>query len=345
MRGNKTNLLGKTGSEISDLVADRLDAKFRIAQIYSWIYEKKVFSFSQMTNLSKDLRQSLDEHFSIETPTVKDTLTSSDGTMKYLISLLDGSEIEVVRMDETGHYTLCLSSQVGCPFGCVFCATGLGGYERNLTSEEITGCAVMLIRELPPLKPVNIVFMGMGEPLSNYEALAESIRILTDPQGMAIPERRITVSTVGIKGNVRKLKEDFPRIGVAVSVNSTFESLRSQLMPVNESNPLAEIVNELRTVVFTKENPVTLEFVLISGVNDNYNEARRLTSLAKSLKAKVNIIPLNKINGYDGKSSSEAAISGFVREIAGSKVYVTVRRSKGSCLGAACGQLKAGAKR
>jgi 23S rRNA (adenine2503-C2)-methyltransferase len=345
MRGNKTNLLGKTGSEISDLVADRLDAKFRIAQIYSWIYEKKVFSFSQMTNLSKDLRQSLDEQFSIETPTIKETRTSGDGTMKYLISLFDSSTIEVVRMDEIGHFTLCLSSQVGCPLGCVFCATGRGRCERNLTSEEITSSAVLLIRELPPLKPVNIVFMGMGEPLLNYDELAESIGILTDPKGMAIPERRITVSTVGIKGKIRKMKEDFPRIGLAVSVNSTFESLRSQLMPVNEMNPLSEIIKELKTVRFTKENPVTLEFVLVSGINDNYKEAKNLASIAKSLKAKVNVIPLNMVNGYDRKPPSETAISEFVQIIAGLKVYVTVRRSKGGSLDAACGQLKAGVKR
>jgi 23S rRNA (adenine2503-C2)-methyltransferase len=342
MRGNKTNLLGKTGSEISVLLSDHLDTKFRIKQIYSWIYEKKVFSFSQMTNLSKDLRQSLDEKFSIETPFIKETLTSSDGTVKFLISLFDGSEVEVVRMDEIGHYTLCLSSQAGCPLGCVFCATGRGGYERNLTSEEITSSAVMLIGKLPQPKPVNIVFMGMGEPLLNYEALAESIGIFTDPQGMAIPERRITVSTVGIKENVRKLKQDFPRIGVAVSVNSTFEPLRSQLMPVNMANPLEEIINELKKLNFTRENPVTLEFVLISGINDNYREARNLASLAKSLKAKVNIIPLNRINGYDEKSPSEEAINQFIREIADSKVNVTVRRSKGSSLDAACGQLKAG---
>jgi 23S rRNA (adenine2503-C2)-methyltransferase len=344
MRGSKINLLGKTGSEITDLVADHLDAKFRIAQIYSWIYEKKVCSFLQMTNLSKELRQSLDDLFSIESPTVKDTLTSGDGTLKHLLSLSDGSEIEVVRMEETGHYTLCLSTQAGCSLGCVFCATGRGGFDRNLTPEEIVGSAVMLIRELPPLKPVNIVFMGMGEPLSNYEALAKSIGILTDPQGMSIPERRITVSTVGIKGIVRKLKEDFPRIGVAVSVNSTFASLRSQLMPVSERNPLSEIIKELKTLRFTKENPVTLEYVLISGINDNHNEARNLASLAKSLKAKVNIIPLNKIDGYEGKSPSEVGINEFVREIAGVNVYVTVRRSKGSCLNAACGQLRAGAR-
>lgn len=345
MRGIKTNLLGKTGSAISDLVAGRIDTNFRIAQIYSWIYGKKVLSFSQMTNLSKELRQSLDEHFSIEAPTIKETRTSGDGTMKYLISFFDSSTIEVVRMDEIGHFTLCLSSQVGCPLGCVFCATGRGGCERNLTSEEITSSAVLFIRELPQLKPVNIVFMGMGEPLLNYDELAESIGILTDPKGMAIPERRITVSTVGIKGKIRKMKEDFPRIGLAVSVNSTFESLRSQLMPVNEMNPLSEIIKELKTVRFTKENPVTLEFVLVSGINDNYKEAKNLASIAKSLKAKVSIIPLNMVNGYDRKPPSETAINEFVQIIAGLKVYVTVRRSKGSSLDAACGQLKAGAKR
>lgn len=344
MRGSKTNLLGKTGPVISELIAGSIDTKFRAAQVYSWIYEKKVESFSEMTNLSKELRETLDKDFTISAPVIKETKTSEDGTVKYLISLTDGSMIEAVRMDERGHFTLCLSSQAGCPLGCLFCATGHGGYDRNLTSEEIIGSAIILMRDLPPEKPVNIVFMGMGEPLLNYEELAQSIRILTDKKGMAVPERRITVSTAGIKEKISALKADFPHIGLAVSVTSTFDSLRSKLMPVNLKNPLTDIIKELKTIHFAKENPVTLEFVLIAGVNDNNIEARNLSAIAKSLNAKVNVIPLNKVAGYEGKPPSEAAISDFVRTIAASKIYVTVRRSKGGSLDAACGQLKARAK-
>lgn len=334
-------MLGKSRSEIDNLLKDCLDMPFRSGQIYSWIYDKKVFSFGEMTNLSKSLRELLEEEYLLVVPKVLEVVTSGDGTFKYLLSLEDGALLEVVRMDEGDHYTLCLSSQSGCPLECLFCATGQSGFERNLSCEEILGSALLLIQEIKSTRPVNIVFMGMGEPLLNYEEVSKAIRILTDPEGMAIPERRITLSTVGIIGKIKKVKEDFPRIGLAVSINSTSDVLRSKLMPINETNSLDAVINELKGTKFGRENPLTIEFVLISGINDNTSEAGKLASLSYILKAKINLIPLNKVEGYNGSTPSEKAINTFVRSLADSGVNVTVRRSKGSKLSAACGQLRA----
>ena len=341
MRGNKINLLGKSKTEISSLLGAAVDVHFRSDQIYSWIYEKKVLSFDKMTNLGKNLRSFLEEGFSLEVPAIVDKLTSDDGTAKYLLSLDNGAQIEVVRMDESDHYTLCISSQAGCSLGCLFCATGISGLERNLNSEEILGSVLVLMQELDSIKPVNIVFMGMGEPLLNYDEVVKSIKILTDTEGMAVPERRITLSTVGIPGKIKALKEAFPRLGIAVSVNAYSDSLRSELMPVNKTYPLSGIIRELSSLGRGAEKWLTLEYVLISGINDAQKEARGLAAMAKSLRAKVNIIPLNQVEGFDGRSPSDKTIDSFVGILSDARINVTVRRSKGRRLGAACGQLRA----
>lgn len=344
MRGKKINLVGKSRSEIDVMLRDQLDEPFRTNQIYSWIYDNKISSFDEMTNLSKDLRASLEEKYSLSFPRIQDISTSDDRTSKYLLSLEDDVMIEVVKMGGVDHDTLCLSSQAGCPLDCVFCATGRGGFDRNLSCSEIIGSALLLIRELKSQKPVNIVFMGMGEPLLNYDEVSKSIRILTDPKGMAIPERRITLSTVGILGKIRSIKKDFPRIGLAISVNAVSDSLRSELMPINKTNRLEEVIAELKGLKFTRENPLTFEYVLISGVNEGRMDASKLAAFAISAKAKINVIPFNKIEGYNGSLPSEKTIDTFVRSLVDSGVNVTVRRSKGLNLSAACGQLKAGRK-
>jgi len=339
MSRDVVNLVGKTKADIRAVLEGIVDADFRADQIYRWIYQDAVFSFGDMTNLSKSLRARLHREYELIAPKIVETSSSEDGSEKMLFKLEDDTCIETVVMRERDHYTFCLSSQAGCALECTFCATGQFGFVRNLSAAEIIGTFLMMRKTTGKEMPINVVFMGMGEPLLNFEALAESLSLLTDTDGIALPQRRITVSSAGISGGFSRLRKIFPRVKLALSVNSTDENLRDELMPINRKYPLSDLVRELKDLKYDRHNLLTLEYVLIEGVNDSPEEAARLGKLGKTLKAKISIIPFNPVESLQFSSPDNSSIDNFVARIAAGKTPVTVRRSKGSKTSAACGQL------
>jgi len=339
MKDDRINLIGKNRKEIAGLCGDLFIEEYRADQLYGWIYSRNVDSFDSMTNLSLDLRLELKRRFILSKPGIVD-IRSVEETSKYLLRFDDDSIIETVSMKEKGHNTLCLSVQVGCPCGCRYCATGMAGYVRDITVAEIIGSALIMIDDIDDSRPVNVVFMGMGEPLLNFDALVDSISILIDQDGIGIPERRITVSTAGIVGKIKELKRRFPRIGISLSLNAIDDELRSELMPVNKTNNLDEIIEEIKGVEWSRRNPLTLEYVLIEDINDSPGDAMKLAKTAGSLKACINLIPLNPVEGFDGEAPDEQNLNSFIKIIADAGIAVTVRRSRGQDLKAACGQLR-----
>jgi 23S rRNA (adenine2503-C2)-methyltransferase len=335
----KQNLIGITLLELEEKLAGIFSQRYQTLQLFEWIYSKKEKYFKNMTNLSKEVREILSENYCIKYPQIIESWKSGDDSIKYLLLFDDGLSVEVVKIKEEDHYTFCLSTQVGCPLGCTFCATGKSGYKRNLRVPEIVGSAMCLREDITAGLPINIVFMGMGEPLLNYTYLLDAIRILTDKKGMAIPFRRITVSTAGVSGKIKELSSYFDGIGIAFSINSTINEKRSRLMPVNRKYPLADIINELSSIRFTRNNPLTLEYVLLADDNDSNDEAENLAIIAKKLGAKINVIPYNSVAGIDCRTPSESVINNFIRILNKHSVPVTVRRSKGADISAACGQL------
>ncbi len=335
-----SNLIGMKEKEIAGAISPYIDTKFRPSQIYHWLYHRGVSTFDEMTNISKTQRELLAENFTIDLPKIETTAKSDDSSIKYLFRLGDSLHVETVLMDEGDHFTFCLSTQVGCRLGCLFCATGSGGFVRDMNAAEIVGTFLVMKKELPEDAVINVVFMGMGEPLQNLEALFKSIELISDSAGPGVPHKRITVSTAGISGRLKKLNQKFPKIGIAFSLNAVDEATRTRLMPVNKKNPLGDIIEELEQLKFDRQNRLTLEYVLINNVNDNAPDASRLASIANRLNAKVNIIPFNPVEGTEFTSPSDPKINDFTGVLARSNVTVMVRRSKGKSVSAACGQLR-----
>ena len=340
--------------DIKDLSKDELAAwlarhdikPYRAKQIQKWVYVRQADSFQEMTDLSKDLRAFLAEHFIIERLNVLKVQTSRDGSKKYLFGLRDGNRVESVLIPERNHYTLCVSSQVGCAQGCEFCCTARGGFIRNLTAGEIVGQVRDLIREIgggpeDAMRLTNIVFMGMGEPLANYENLLKALKIIVeDDCGFRFASRRVTVSTSGLVPKIERLGSDSPA-SLAVSLNAADNETRSRLMPINRKYPLEQLVEACRSYPLKSKRRITFEYILIKGVNDSPADAVRLADLLKPVRAKINLIPFNEFSGCEFKRPEESAVIRF-QEILMERHYTTiVRHSKGADISAACGQLRA----
>jgi 23S rRNA (adenine2503-C2)-methyltransferase len=313
---------------------------FHARQIYTWMYSKGVTDFEQMTDLSRRLRVDLAGGFRISTPAVRDRETSEDGTVKFLLELEDGRRIESVFIPDTPSQTFCVSTQVGCAMKCGFCLTGKMGLARNLTAGEIAGQVRVLAGELGLRdKRFNIVLMGMGEPLHNYDNTMKALRMLADPHGLAVTPRRVTLSTIGVLPALERLATEPLMPNLAISLHATTEDQREALVPVNRKYGLIEILDACRRFPLKRRNRITFEYVLLRGINDTPDDARRLVRLLGSIRCKVNLIPLNEAAGIAFERPSDARVNTFAGILADHKITVSVRKSRGRDIRAACGQL------
>ncbi len=318
-----------------------LDAKpFHARQIYQWIYKRGVTDFAQMTDLSRALRTRLDETFTIPTPGLVSRHASSDGTVKFLMTLGDGRQIETVFIPDTPAMTFCVSTQVGCAMQCTFCLTGRMGLLRNLRAGEIAGQVRVMAHELGLVdRRFNIVLMGMGEPLHNYDETLKALRILGAECGLGVGPRRVTLSTVGVLPALDRLATEPVMPNLAVSLHATTEELRDRLVPVNRKYGLADLIAACRRFPIKRRERITFEYVLLRDVNDSLADAKRLAALLGGIRAKVNVIPLNEAPGIPYQRPSDDQIDRFARALADRDLTVSVRKSRGRDIRAACGQL------
>ena len=314
--------------------------RFHARQLFQWVHKRGVTDFGGMTDLGRELRSSLAAAFRIVTPELVRKETSSDGTTKFLLRLEDGQLIESVFIPDTPANTFCLSTQVGCAMKCGFCLTGKMGIIRNLTAGEIVGQVRVLVRELHMLQArFNIVLMGMGEPLHNYDAVMKALRILADEHGLAVNPRRVTLSTVGVLPALERLATEPLMPNLAISLHATTEEQRDQLVPINRKYGLKELLDACRRFPVKRRERITFEYVMLKDVNDSDEDARRLVRLLNGIKAKVNLLPLNEAAGIPYERPSDARVNRFAQIVAERGVTVSVRKSRGRDIRAACGQL------
>jgi len=335
-------------TDVTELEVDALEARldelgvprFHARQIFQWMYRRGVTDFAAMTDLGRELRARLTHEFAISTPTVARRERSSDGTTKLLLQLADGNLIESVFIPDTPSQTFCLSTQVGCAMKCAFCLTARMGIVRNLTAGEIVGQVRVLLRELDMIgQRFNIVLMGMGEPLHNYDATMKALRILASEHGMAVSPRRVTLSTVGVLPALERLATEPFMPNLAISLHATTEDQRDSLVPINRKYGLAELLDACRRFPLKRRNRITFEYVLLAGVNDTPEDARRLVKLLNGIKSKVNLLPLNEAAGIPFTRPSDDRVNAFAQILADHHITVSVRRSRGRDIRAACGQL------
>ncbi len=335
-----TDLAELEPSELIDAIVTRGGKPFNARQIARWVYRRGVTDFANMTNLSGALRTRLAEELTISTPDVVHSDLSEDGTAKLLLGLADGHRVEAVFIPDTPRMTFCVSTQVGCAMQCGFCLTGKMGLSRHLSAGEIAGQVRVLAHEFKLVDTTfNVVLMGMGEPLHNYDATMKALRILVDPFGLAMRPRRITLSTVGVLPAFERLATEPTMPNLAVSLHATTEELRDRLVPVNRRYGLADLIAACRRFPVRRRRRITFEYVLLAGVNDSVTDAARLATLLSGMRAKVNVIPLNEAPGIPYRRPSDRQINRFARTLAGRSVTVMVRKSRGRDIRAACGQL------
>ena len=346
--GQRVNLIGIPRAQLNDMLVERGHKPFRTKQLWQWLYWHGVTDFDAMTNLSKDFRQKLADEFVIERPRVSEALNSVDGTAKWLLKFPDGNEVETVHIPEADRGTLCVSSQVGCTLTCKFCHTGTQKLVRNLTAAEVVG-QMMLARDAFGEWPTpsdhsrmitNVVMMGMGEPLYNYDNVAAALRIVMDGEGLSLSTRRITLSTSGVVPAMRKCGEEL-NVNLAVSLHAVDDDTRDHIMPINKKYPLEELLDACRTYPgVTNARRITFEYVMLKGVNDSDADARQLVRLLKGIPSKINLIPFNPWPGSDFECSSATRIAAFQTIIQDAWLSAPVRTTRGEDILAACGQLK-----
>ena len=345
------NLLDLSIEELKELVSP----SFRATQIYEWVYKKNATEFSQMLNLPKDMRQDLAEKFYLDPLKCVKFEQSSDGSIKYLFELKDGLKIESVLLpmkeeisDEDGkvsrhaRYTVCVSSQVGCKMGCAFCLTAKGGLVRNLTAGEIVGQILWIKREnnIPYERRINVVYMGMGEPLDNLTNVSKAIKILALNEGLAISPRRQTVSTSGLGSQIKKLGEMDLGVLLAISLHAVTNELRSRLMPINKAYNIEAVMDAVRGFPIDMRKRVMFEYLVIKDLNDSVSDAKKLVKLLHGIKAKVNLIYFNPHEGSEFGRPELTSMLKFQEYLRDHGVICTIRQSKGLDISAACGQLK-----
>ncbi|MDW8309290.1 MAG: 23S rRNA (adenine(2503)-C(2))-methyltransferase RlmN [Verrucomicrobiales bacterium] len=357
-----------TADELAEHLRAEGQPTWRADQVLHWLYARRVTHFDAMTNLPKSLRSRLAETFALHTLELVRLQGAHDDTQKFLWRLADGALIESVLIpanpalygDRSDRRTLCVSTQVGCAYGCKFCASGLNGWKRNLEPHEIveqvlaverwhaTQCQHHPSPRTPSPRPStldsrlidNLVIMGMGEPLANYENLLKALRILNAPWGGRIGARKITISTSGLAPQIRRLADEPEQFRLAVSLHGATDAVRARLMPVNRKYPLAELIAALEYYRARKGRMLTFEYILIAGVNDALDQVQPLAALARKLHAKINLIPYNRVEGLPWQRPDEATCEAFRAALAREGVRVTLRREKGGEIDAACGQLR-----
>lgn len=346
------NIIGLNVPQLKEAFGPLGIESFRANQVFQWVYRHGVHDFQSMTNLSEKVRQILSEHFKIQRPDMAKAQVSIDGTQKWLLQFEDGNQAEAVHIPEPRRGTLCISSQVGCTLACKFCHTGTQDLVRNLTAGEIVGefmVARDVFEEWPTpegdRKVSHIVMMGMGEPLYNYLNVKNALKIIMDPAGLAVPARKITLSTSGVVPNIKKCGEELG-VNLAISLHAVTNELRDKIMNINHKYPLEELMAACRAYPnVTKHHRITFEYVLLKGVNDSPADARQLVKLIKGIPAKVNLIPFNPWPGSAFECSTPQAIKTFSNILEQAGYMSPVRRPRGQDIFAACGQLKSESER
>ena len=335
----KTNLKSFTYDELKIEMEKLGEKPFRAEQIFKWIYQENVTSFDEMTNLSLELREKLKQNYTLCIFNILRKQESSDGTIKYLFDVLDGNAIETVLMKYHHGYSLCVSTQIGCKMGCKFCASTGIAFARNLTSGEIVEELLAVERD-QKIKISNVVYMGIGEPLDNYDNVVNSIRIINNPKGINIGARHISVSTSGLVPNIYRLAEENIQCTLSISLHATNNEKRSSMMPVNNRYPIEELIQACKDYIAKTNRRISFEYALAKDNNDNLEDAKELVKLLKGMLCHVNLIPINKIeNGAFDTSSNESIIK-FRDYLNEHGIVATIRRELGSDIDAACGQLR-----
>lgn len=338
---SRPNLFGLDLTALQTLVTAEGQPAYRAQQIYAWLYAKRVQRLDAMSDLGKPLRARLAAGYELRWPRVAQRQHARDGTIKYLFQLDDGANIEAVYIPEERRRTLCISTQAGCPLKCAFCLTGIAGYKRNLRPWEILGQVSTVMSEAPAAEtPWNIVVMGMGEPLLNYDNTLAALRILMDPGGFAVPPRRLTLSTVGILPALERLAAEPVRPNLAISLHASNPAARRALMPIEERYALPDVIAAALRYPVPSGGRVTFEYVLLRGVNDRREQARELARLLRGQACKVNLIPLNPAPEIPFGAPTEVDVEAFCQVLTDAGVTVSVRRSRGQDILAACGQLR-----
>jgi len=343
----KPSILGLPKAEVASILEDAGQPRFRTDQVIDWIYEKRVTSFDEMSNLPKALRETLESSFSFINMEKVTVSGSKDTTQKFLFRLHDGRYVETVLIpanpalysEASDRRTACVSSQVGCAFACKFCASGLAGFTRNLTVDEIIG-QLLMVEKISGEKINNIVFMGMGEPLANIKNLEKALDIITSHWGMNVGARHITISTSGLAPMIKKLADRPQQIRLAISLHGATDDVRDQIMPVNSKWNIDKLFDSLRIWNQRKKQKITFEYILIKDVNDSLEQARILGKRAAGLDAKVNLIPYNTVEGLDWVRPTEDHCKKFRNQVSKAGVTTTLRLEKGHDIDAACGQLR-----
>ncbi len=311
---------------------------YRAGQILDQFYALRSPAWETLTAAPQSLRQALAEHFSLDLPSIGLKRVSGDGTVKYLFRLVDGVTVESVLINEEGRHTVCFSTQAGCALGCAFCATGRGGFKRQLRTAEMVG-QVMAVENDAGVRVTNCVAMGQGEPFLNLAASVQAVRILNDPRCFGLSSRRLTVSTAGIAPAIRELPALNLRAGLAVSLHSARQEVRERLMPIAKKHSLTELKEALGYYVDQTKNRVTFEYIILAGINDADHDARALADFSRGLPVFVNLIPWNRVPGMDYTAPDEKGIGTFLSRLERLGLEACVRREKGGDIGAACGQL------
>ena len=338
----RTNLLNLSREKLADFCEEMGESRFRAQQILKWVYHQGTTDFQEMTNLSKSLRAHLGNVFEFRAPTIHTEKRSKDGTVKWVMSVDGGNAIETVYIPEPNRGTLCVSSQVGCALNCSFCSTATQGFNRNLTAAEIIGQVYIAAKALGQTqhdrKITNVVMMGMGEPLMNFEPLVDALSLMRDDLAFGLAARRVTVSTAGLVPKIKELR-DAVDVALAISLHAPEDELRNELVPLNRKYPIATLLEACREYVQGTRNRITVEYTLIDGVNDSPAQARKLVRLLHTIPCKLNLIPFNPFPGTHYRRSSDGAIEQFKRIVMNAGFIATVRRTRGDDIDAACGQL------
>ncbi|MDA7951439.1 MAG: 23S rRNA (adenine(2503)-C(2))-methyltransferase RlmN [Pirellulaceae bacterium] len=335
------HLLNLSNNDLLAWLKERKHPTFRASQIWQWIFQKRVASFQEMENLPKQLRQDLTESFTIWSTTIAKKTVATDQTQKLLLTHHDGGQTESVLLFEKNRRTICVSSQVGCAMGCLFCASGLDGVDRNLTQGEILEQMLLLQRLLPDDERLShIVMMGMGEPLANLSHVLGALTVANDPDRLGIGTRRITISTVGIPASIVKMA-DYPlAFQLAVSLHAPNEALRDRLVPVNKNIGLSKILAAVDQYYEKTRRQITFEYVLLSDINDHTSHAKELVSILRPRNAMLNVIPYNPVAGLPYQSPSKQRLAHFKGILTEAGITLKVRHRKGDEINAACGQLR-----
>lgn len=340
----KVNLLDLSQTELIEFLGELGQPKFRAKQIRRWLYRNFAVNFEEMTDLPKDLRAQLAKRASIELPTPSASLHSSDGeTVKTLFAMADGQEIEAVLMRYDKRRTLCISTQVGCAMGCPFCATGQMGFMRNLSAGDVVAQVLYYARQLADTdeRVTNIVFMGMGEPMANYDATWDSIRRLNDPEGFGLGARHMTLSTVGLVPGIKKMTQEPEQVGLAISLHAPTDDVRDKIVPINRRFPLETLLQACRDYIEATHRRVTFEYALMDGINDSDTQADQLAALIKGMLCHVNLIPLNPTQDSPYGGSPTDRVYAFRDRLEAAGIPTTVRIRRGIDIQAGCGQLRA----